>query len=60
MSQSKSRQRSRLMGIRLLPEEHDRIREAAEERGVTMSELVVSLLRTGAPGLIDEDARVAS
>ena len=60
MSQSEIRQRTKLMGVRLLPEEHDRIREAAEQRGVSMSELVISLLRSSAPGLIGDDTRVAS
>ena len=60
MSQSEIRQRTKLMGVRLLPEEHDRIREAAEQRGVSMSELVISLLRSSAPGLIGGDTRVAS
>ena len=58
MSQSESRQRTKLMGVRLLPEQHDRIREAAEERGMTISELVIDLVRASAPGLLDD--RVAS
>lgn len=60
MSVSESRQRTKLVGVRLLPEQHDRIREAAEERGMTMSELVIDLVRAGAPGLLDDNARVAS
>jgi predicted HicB family RNase H-like nuclease len=49
------------MGVRLLPEEHDRIREAAEMQGVSMSELVISLVRSSAPGLIGADgSRAAS
>ena len=60
MSQSESRQRTKLMGVRLLPEQHDRIREAAEELGMTISELVIDLVRASAPGLLDDGARVAS
>ena len=61
MSDSESRQRTKLMGVRLLPEEHDRIREAAEQQGMSMSELVISLVRSSAPGLIGaRDARIAS
>ena len=39
---TETRQRTKLMGVRLLPEEHDRIREAAAQQGVSMSELVIS------------------
>jgi len=61
MSDSENRQRTKLMGVRLLPEEHDRIREAAEQQGMSMSELVISLMRSSAPGLIGaRDTRVAS
>lgn len=49
------------MGVRLLPEEHDRIREAAEVQGVSMAEFVISLVRSSAPGLIGADgSRAAS
>ena len=61
MSRSENRQKTKHMVVRLRPEEHDRIREAAEERGVSMSELVLTLVQRSAPGLIgSQDTRVAS
>lgn len=53
MSQgTETRQRTKLMGVRLLPEEHERIREAAAQQGISMSELVISLVRSSAPDLL--------
>lgn len=49
---SETRQRTKLVGVRLLPEQHERLREAADAQGVSMSELVISLIRSSAPGLI--------
>ena len=58
---TETRQRTKLVGVRLLPEEHDRIREAAEVQGVSMAEFVISLVRSSAPGLIGADgSRAAS
>ena len=57
---TETRQRTKLMGVRLLPQEHDRIREAAEMQGVSMSELVISLVRSSAPGLIGADGNRAA
>jgi len=57
---TETRQRTKLMGVRLLPEEHDRIREAAAQQGVSMSELVISLVRSSAPGLIGAEATRAA
>ena len=56
---TETRQRTKLMGVRLLPEEHDRIRVAAEQHGMSMSEFVLGLVRRGAPDLIVAD-RAAS
>jgi len=49
---SENRQRTKLVGVRLLPEEHKRIREAADAQGVSMSEFVLTLIRSSSPGLI--------
>jgi hypothetical protein len=44
------------MIVRLLPEEHERIRNAAKDQGMSISELVIGLMRTSAPDLkIGED-----
>jgi hypothetical protein len=62
MSCSENRQRTKLMTVRLLPEEHDRLRLAAEQEGLSISELVLALMQRSAPGLIrrGEATRIAS
>jgi len=49
---SESRQRTKLLGVRLLPEEHEQLKEMAEAQGITMSEFVISSLRKAAPDVI--------
>lgn len=51
MSNSESRQRTKHMIVRLLPEEHERIRNAAKDQGMSISELVLGLMRNSAPDL---------
>lgn len=61
MSQgTETRQRTKLMGVRLLPEEHERLRAAAARQGISMSELVITLVRTSAPDLLGADTASAA
>jgi predicted HicB family RNase H-like nuclease len=58
MSVSEKRQRTKLLNVRLLPEEHLALKEIASEQGLSLSELVVNSLRQLAPGVIGS-SRVA-
>ena len=49
---SETRQRTKLLGVRLLPEEHELLKEMAEARGISLSELVISSLRKAVPDVI--------
>ena len=45
MSVSEKRHRTKIAGVRLLPEEHQALKDIADEQGVSMSELIVHSLR---------------
>lgn len=50
--ESDGQQRTKLLRVPLLLAEYERIREAADAQNVSMSELVLMLIRRSAPGLI--------
>lgn len=52
MSVSEKRHRTKLLGVRLLPDEHEALRVIADKQGVSMSELVVNSLRQAVPDVI--------
>jgi hypothetical protein len=53
MSQgTETRKRTKLVGFRVLPDDHDRVRQFAEEQGMNISEFLLDLIDRGAPGLI--------
>jgi predicted HicB family RNase H-like nuclease len=45
VSVSEKRHRTKMAGVRLLPEEHQALKDIADEQGVSMSELIVNSLR---------------
>jgi hypothetical protein len=45
VSVSEKRHRTKMAGVRLLPEEHQALKSIADEQGVSMSELIVNSLR---------------
>lgn len=56
---TESRQRTKLLGVRLLPEEHEALRAVADNLGVSMSEVVMQSLRKVVPGVVLEGTQVA-
>lgn len=54
MSTSESRKRSKLVGVRLRPEEHHALKVEADRQGLTIPALILSTLRVAVP-----DVRVA-
>ena len=57
MSVSEKRHRTKLLGVRLLPDEHEALRVIADQQGVSMSELVVNSLRQAVPDVIGATQR---
>lgn len=56
---TETRQRTKLLGVRLLPEEHEALRVVADTLGVSMSEVVMQSLRKVVPGVVLEGTQVA-
>ncbi|SOJ56955.1 hypothetical protein MSIMFB_04433 [Mycobacterium simulans] len=52
MSTSESRQRSKLVGVRLLPEEHHALKLEADRQGLTVPALILSTLRLAVPDVV--------
>ena len=54
MSTSESRQRSKLVGLRLLPEEHHVLKLEAERQGLSVPALILSTLRLAVPQVAND------
>ncbi|MBY0290919.1 MAG: hypothetical protein K2X52_27840 [Mycobacteriaceae bacterium] len=56
---SETRQRTKMLGLRLLPEEHSDFKEFAEEQDADMAELAFDALVEKYPHIFTKAARVA-
>lgn len=56
---SEKRQRTKLLGVRLLPEEHSGFKEFADERDADMAELAFEALREKYPQIFSRTVQVA-
>jgi predicted HicB family RNase H-like nuclease len=52
VSASESRQRSKLVGLRLLPQEHRALKVEADRQGITVPTLILNRLRLDDPDLV--------
>jgi hypothetical protein len=56
---SEKRQRTKLLGVRLLPEEHTGFKELADENDADMAELAFAALAEKYPHIFSRSAQVA-
>ena len=54
MSTSESRQRSKLVGVRLLPEEHQALKVEADRQGISVPALILDSLRMRVPHVVGD------